>query len=96
MTRVCQYLTHRDPQWWNKPEEFLPERWDDPHLLKHPYQFIPFHAGPQICLGKGLALMEAKTVLIMLFQRFKFSLDPTHEVKPTPKIINLAMTGIKV
>jgi cytochrome P450 family 4 len=42
---------HLDPNLWEKPLEFIPERWQkqqEDHL-KHPYAFLPFNAGERNC-----------------------------------------------
>lgn len=39
----------------------------------HPGQFIPFGAGPRICIGMRLALLEAKIALASLIRNFRFS-----------------------
>jgi cytochrome P450 len=51
------------------PSIFSPERWS--HWHPKPHQYIPFNAGPRICLGQNFALTEMEYVLCRLFQRFK-------------------------
>lgn len=50
---VFSYSIHRDPSVYEKPERFIPERFDPERglLKKHPYSFIPFSAGPRNCIG---------------------------------------------
>lgn len=50
------------------PEVFSPERWAVWHPKPHDY--IPFNAGPRICIGQQFALTEMSYVLCRLFQRF--------------------------
>lgn len=73
---VSPALLHRDPRWWAAPEQFTPDRWlrrdsDPPSFdLKAPGQprgaFLPFGAGPRMCLGEQFAWVEAATVLAEL------------------------------
>lgn len=63
---------HRDPDIWGADcAEFKPERWaDDIAVSKlHPYSYMPFSRGPRDCIGQTFALLEAKTVLCMLYQK---------------------------
>jgi cytochrome P450 len=59
--------THRLPGIWNEPDRFDPDRFD-PALVKarHRYAWIPFGAGPRICIGLGFALEEAAAILAAL------------------------------
>lgn len=70
------HLLHRSPKYWDQPETFLPERWlstgNAPYT--HPMAFIPFSAGPRICIGYKFATMEAKLILAPLIRAFKFQL----------------------
>ena len=45
---------------------------DYTHLthVSNPFSFIPFNAGPRVCLGQSFALMECSYVLVRLLQRF--------------------------
>lgn len=52
------YLIHRDPRWWTDPDRIWPDRW----LAKNPpharYAYLPFGAGPRICLGNHLGMLQ--------------------------------------
>lgn len=50
------------------PGVFSPERWA--HWHPKPHEYIPFNAGPRICIGQQFALTEMSYVLVRLFQRF--------------------------
>ena len=63
---------------------FKPERWMTPGRgiqTFDQYIFPVFNAGPRICLGKDLALYEAKTLLVELVRRFKFEIPPEKRPK---------------
>ncbi|CAG2177656.1 unnamed protein product [Oppiella nova] len=42
---VSTYTLHRDPKYWDNPNDFLPERWIQPK--HHPYAYMPFGGGPR-------------------------------------------------
>eukprot|EP01124_Arcella_intermedia_P021533 TRINITY_DN3026_c0_g1_i1.p1 TRINITY_DN3026_c0_g1~~TRINITY_DN3026_c0_g1_i1.p1 ORF type:complete len:479 (-),score=111.90 TRINITY_DN3026_c0_g1_i1:41-1477(-) len=64
------YHMHRDPLYWGPDsEQFLPSRWENNQVAKaKPYIFFPFFRGPRTCLGKEMAIEEAKTAVAILFQ----------------------------
>eukprot|EP01090_Pellita_catalonica_P001966 TRINITY_DN11661_c0_g1_i1.p1 TRINITY_DN11661_c0_g1~~TRINITY_DN11661_c0_g1_i1.p1 ORF type:complete len:478 (+),score=65.93 TRINITY_DN11661_c0_g1_i1:56-1489(+) len=90
------YVIHRDPELWDNPESFIPSRWEDPNVLKHPYQYLPFHAGAQTCLGRYFALTEAKTLLVMILREFDFTLVEGQVIEPLKAIVMPIKNGLKV
>jgi len=76
------YFVHRLKEYWgDDSEEFCPSRWENPGLIKHPYQFVPFQKGPRICLGMNMAYEEAKCCLVMMFQNgIHFKLVPNQKL----------------
>ena len=83
---VSPYLLHHDPRWWPEPDRFTPERWlgDDPDRPRH--AFLPFGAGPRVCIGEGFAWMEARLLISTIARRWRFEHDPTHEVELQPVV----------
>ncbi|KAK0383268.1 hypothetical protein NLU13_9181 [Sarocladium strictum] len=66
---------HRDPaqypptsETFADPDIFSPERWE--HWHPKPHDYIPFNAGPRICIGQQFALTQMSYVLVRLFQKF--------------------------
>ena len=75
------YTLHHDPDAWEDPEKFDPERFRSPAKeIRHSYQFMPFGAGPRICLGMRLALMEVKILLVKILLKYKFVRSPETQV----------------
>ncbi|KAI1339721.1 vera protein [Xylariaceae sp. FL0016] len=65
----------RHPDYWPRPNDFLPERWltgegDPMYPAKEAY--TPFSVGPRNCIGMELALMELKLVLVLTSRTFEF------------------------
>lgn len=52
---------HRHPAYWDQPDQFIPDRWNDQHLNKEAY--MPFGAGPRLCIGEHFAQMEMELIL---------------------------------
>lgn len=67
---ISPYVTHRHPDFWERPESFEPSRWED-EMKRHQQAFIPFGAGQTICIGRNFGLQSTMMVLAALRQRFK-------------------------
>jgi cytochrome P450 len=61
---IWPWLLHRHQAWWDDPDAFDPDRWlPERRAAYHRFQYIPFGAGPRICVGMRFAQVEALTVL---------------------------------
>lgn len=84
---ISPYATHRLEKYFPNPEQFDPERFHPNHEADIPrYAYLPFGAGPHVCIGAQFAMMEAKLILSILCQRFHFELHPDQEVEPEPLV----------
>ncbi|WP_417810020.1 cytochrome P450 [Thioclava sp.] len=77
------YALHRHHALWDEPDAFRPGRFANP--THDHYAFLPFGAGPRICIGAGFALQEAGIILATLLSRFRFSAVAGRE--PVPEMI---------
>lgn len=75
-----EFITHRLPEIYAQPDRFLPERWATLH--PSPYAYLPFAAGPHLCIGWAFAMQELRVVLAMLLQRFRLAVVPGTRVEP--------------
>lgn len=84
---VSPYLLHRDPEQWEQPERFDPDRFSPEKIAqRHPYAHLPFGGGPRICIGNQFALMEMQILLIWFVRAFDIRLPAGPEVRPKPLI----------
>ncbi len=66
------YGAHHNPKFWEKPEEFVPERWMAGNAKKHvKYSYIPFGAGKRACIGGAMSQVENTLALSILLRRFR-------------------------
>lgn len=83
------YVIQQHPTFWPDADAFRPERFaaTEPALSTgspHPYAWLPFGAGPRICMGRDFALMEGQLVLAMALQRYRFT--PVADRPVTPRL----------
>ncbi len=92
---LSQWLMHRDPRYFDAPEEFRPERWLTGLADRlPPYAYFPFGGGPRRCIGQAFAMMEAVLVMATLAQRFRFVEPKGRQIAPEPLITLRAHRGI--
>ncbi|KAJ8093023.1 hypothetical protein PM082_020504 [Marasmius tenuissimus] len=80
------FLMHRRKDLWGPDaEEFDPDRFLDErlktYLLPNPFIFLPFNAGPRICLGQQFAYNEISFIIVRLLQNFQ---SFTHHLEAAP------------
>jgi cytochrome P450 len=65
---ISPWVTHRHESVWENPLEFISDRMKD-----GPPQngYLPFGAGPRLCIGRDMALLEGKKILADLFSNWK-------------------------
>jgi cytochrome P450 len=88
-TSVALYIygMHHDARWFPDPETFNPDRFLPDEESKMPkYAYVPFAAGPRVCIGNMFALMEAQLCLAVIVSRYNLKLKPGHDVKMHARI----------
>ena len=73
-----QYITHHRPDLYENPDQFIPERWAT--IAPSAYAYLPFGAGPRMCIGAPLAMVEIRTALTIMLKRFNFQIQPMSTV----------------
>jgi cytochrome P450 len=90
---ISPYTLHRHPGFWPDPDEFRPERFaPSAPPPAHRYAYIPFGAGPRVCVGSHLGMMEAVLVAAMVARDFRFELQGP-AVRHTEPNLSLRMRG---
>jgi cytochrome P450 len=63
------YATHHHPDVWQNSNRFDPERFDPTREgIQHPFAYFPFGAGPRICIGRDLAMLEMQLIVATVAQ----------------------------
>ncbi|BBM87371.1 cytochrome P450 [Candidatus Uabimicrobium amorphum] len=95
---MVQHVVHRDARYFDEPQKFLPERWENGFEKKIPkYAYFPFGGGPRVCIGNHYNMIESTLILAMAIQKFRvqiledrgtallpsITLQPLHKVEIT-------------
>jgi len=87
MVVIPIYCIHRHRRLWADPDRFDPMRFTPEREAAYPRgQFMPFGAGPRICLGAAFAMAEATIVLATLVRAAQFDWDGRHKPEPISRV----------
>ncbi len=87
LVMMSPWVLHRHLRLWKDPDAFNPSRFLGESPLAHRFAYMPFGAGPRVCVGAQLALTEACLVLAMMVQRFHVTLADARLVLPVAVIV---------
>jgi cytochrome P450 len=89
------YAIHRHRKRWDDPDAFDPERFTPEREAKIPrYQYMPFGAGPRICIGNAFAMIEATAMLATMLQHARFAPVEGYEPEPIARVTLLPRGGM--
>ena len=94
---VSQWVTHRDPRYFEDPEVFSPDRWEDgfaKRILR--YAYFPFGGGPRQCIGSSFAMMEITLALATMAKKFQLKPVSERRVIPWPGVTLHPVGGIEM
>ena len=89
-TMVIPYIygSHRNLDHWQDPETFDPGRFlPERHKPRNPYSYIPFGAGPRICIGNRMAIMQMLLIIVAFVRRYDFQLAEEETVAIRPMML---------
>lgn len=79
---ISPFIVQRNPIYFPQPESFCPARFDA-GAEQTPYTNLVFGAGPRVCIGNTLAVMEIMLIATTVLQRFRLVLD---QGEPEPEL----------
>jgi cytochrome P450 len=95
MVTIWPWVLHRHRTLWDRPDEFNPENFDpEGRAGMHRYQYLPFGAGPRICIGMAFAQAEALILLSRWLTAFAFEPVAGHDAWPRADIALRPATGV--
>lgn len=93
-THVSVIELMRDPRFWDDPDQFSIDRWEDSSPESKGYSYIPFGAGPRTCIGRRFALLEVKLALAIIGQQYR--IEPQSELSVEPKMTTQPTDSVPV
>lgn len=93
---ISPYLVHRHPDAGGGDTAFRPERFLDGSPSPVSCEYIPFGAGPRLCIGRSMARVEGTIVLSMLARRFRFAMLPGADVSLNPMVMLKPRGGLQL
>lgn len=81
---IAPWVIHRHRSLWEDPEQFDPDRFAGERPAR--FAYLPFGAGPRVCIGASLALTEASIVLSEIARKYRLQLVQGQEVAMKPRM----------
>lgn len=72
---IAPWVLHRHRRLWDDPDAFAPQRFLPGAPPPDRFAFLPFGAGPRVCIGASLAMVEAVLATAALVRRYRLGLD---------------------
>lgn len=87
LVSISPYVLHRHRRLWTDPDAFIPNRFLPENRARiDRYAYLPFGAGPRVCIGASFSLQEAVIVLAHVVKAARLDLVEGHEVSPVLKV----------
>lgn len=91
---LSPYLAHRDPESWEDPLRFDPERWAPERPEPARFTYYPFGGGARQCIGKGIAMTVIPLAIATIAQRYLFRALPDFVVEHDLKVTFQSRNGV--
>jgi cytochrome P450 len=94
---VAPYVLHRHRTLWDNPDAFDPDRFMPGRRDRiDRYAYLPFGAGPRVCIGASFSLQEAVVILSRLVATLRFDLVPGQDIKPVQRVTLRPGNGLQM
>jgi cytochrome P450 len=92
---IATWCLHRHEKLWDEPHAFDPDRFSpEKAKARHRCAYLPFGAGPRICVGMSFAMMEMTVVLATLARALRFETIPGHRIALSTNLTLRAKGGL--
>jgi len=88
------YAIHRHEMYWEEPNSFRPERFAPDTEKPSNFQYLPFGAGPRICIGAAFAMIELTIMIATFVRAARFELAPGFAPEPCGQMFLLPKNGM--
>ncbi len=78
---IVPWLVQRHKKFWKNPDSFIPERFLPSAEKPKKFTYLPFSAGPRVCIAKSFGITESVLAIAIIAQRFRLTLPPNADVK---------------
>ncbi len=94
---VASWCVHRHAMIWDDPHGFDPDRFGpDKAKARHRCAFLPFGAGPRVCVGMSFAMIEMVVILATLIRAFRFKTIAQHRISLATNLTLRSRNGLPV
>jgi cytochrome P450 len=95
---ISPYITHRDTRFWEKADEFIPERWEKLSVKEAGQRniYFPFGGGIRRCIGESFAWTEGVLLLATLARKWKLKMVPEQKIALQPMITLRPKYGMRM
>ena len=94
---VFVYGAHHAARYWESPEAFDPGRFlKDKDKLRAPFTYLPFGAGPRVCIGNQYAMLQILMILSAILRKYDLHLTPGQTIEARPMVILRPKHGIRM
>lgn len=94
---IAPWIVHRHQSLWDNPDHFDPLRFmHERRALIPRFAYIPFGAGPRVCIGAAFAMQQMTITLATIIRSFRLDLHPSHKVLPVHRVTLRPEGGMKM
>lgn len=95
---LSPFTMQRDRRFWDEPETFQPERWENVSIKESSQKFVyfPFGGGVRRCIGEQFAWTEGVLLLATIGRKWKLKLVPNQKIELNPLVTLRTKYGMKM